>query len=244
MSDLCGIPDWYQSRVDVPVKPHGIQYVSEHIVRCRYSQDWNAIPWLAVYSFNFVLAQVLYTWVRLHVLHAVQAHKMQTLFPDRTGVHFLFIFLLFLSLLGLVYVIEFNYQSTPSHGTDQFAPLEWMDHSYFHYAGVITLLFSYFAMHLLVIHHYIHFIYNVYDYQNMCGVHDLTLVENNAAWNRRAFYVSLECLYAVVVVLFVVFFYWHQTLAVVSEYILVLFVLGISIYNLFISYRLESLYKL
>jgi len=75
VSDVCGLPPWYDTRTHPPVTPDGrLQYVSEHIMRCKYSENavWRAVPWATVYCFAVMLMQVLHTWVCLHKIEALQ----------------------------------------------------------------------------------------------------------------------------------------------------------------------------
>ena len=75
MSDACGLPPWYSVRTHPPVTPEGhFQYVSEHIMRCKYSQSafWRVVPWITLYCFTVMLMQVMHTWVMLHKIEALQ----------------------------------------------------------------------------------------------------------------------------------------------------------------------------
>ena len=75
VSDVCGLPAWYSTREHPPVTPEGrLQYVSEHIMRCKYSEHmfWRAVPWATLYCFTGMLMQVLHTWIVLHKIEALQ----------------------------------------------------------------------------------------------------------------------------------------------------------------------------
>ena len=75
MSDACGLPPWYSVRTHPPVTSKGhFQYVSEHIMRCKYSQSafWRVVPWITLYCFTVMLMQVMHTWVMLHKIEALQ----------------------------------------------------------------------------------------------------------------------------------------------------------------------------
>jgi len=78
VSDICGLPAFYAVRTHPPVTPEGnLQYVSEHIMRCKYSQHalWRFLPWATLYCFNFMLMQTLHTWTVLHKVEAMQVRK-------------------------------------------------------------------------------------------------------------------------------------------------------------------------
>ena len=77
-SDECGEPVWYGQREHPPVTPEGrLQYVSEHLMRCKYSDNalLRQVPWLTVYAFAVLLMQMLHTWVSLHMIEALQVRS-------------------------------------------------------------------------------------------------------------------------------------------------------------------------
>jgi len=244
MSDTCGIPDWYEHRVRQTWKPVGIQFISEHLVRCRYSDSWHALPWLAVYLFNVVLVQHMYTWTRLLMLVALQATRMGLPASSYRGAQMVFAALLFVSLVGLIGVVEFDHEMSPHTVTADGVPITWADLSLSHYAGVGLLLFSCLIVHMMIVYTYSQYVYNAYDFQAMCGIPEVGLGEKQACWKRRVAYWSFEGLYAFTLVLFLFFCLWQPTWAVLTEYILLGMFLLISMYNLVISCRLESVYLL
>ena len=86
-SEVCGEPRWYGARTHPPVTPEGhLQYVSEHIMRCKYSDSalLQQVPWLTVYAFAVLLMQVLHTWVSLHMIEALQVRYSCSLSRTRS----------------------------------------------------------------------------------------------------------------------------------------------------------------
>jgi len=252
VSDLCGLPYWYGRRVHPPITPDGhLQFLSEHIMRCKYSSDsrWLDLPWVVVYLFNVLLVQALYTWVRLNMVMQMQnAH-----FTGSRGVrlhpllHVGFAVFLGISLLGLLIVVEFDHDYIPADMTDKASAIAWVDRSRTHFFGVVMLIGGYFVLHLPVIYVYTLRVFSAHDYTCMCNgpVVDSARRASRPAMIRRGLYIGSESVYLLLMCLFAILvMIGFNAGAVTTEYVLLLAFLCVAFMDLLVSYRLLQWYRM
>ena len=253
LSDVCGEPWWYGRRTHPPKIDEGrLQYLSEHIMRCKYSSEthWHALPWLVTYLFTFSLVQTLYTWVRLNMLvqlqHA-QLHRRDALLYSKT--HVVFAVALVVTTVGLAIVVEFDHEYVPEDGTDpgSAAPIVWINLIYTHYVGVLMLLGGYIAVHVPIAYLYVMQVYSRHDFTEVCedepGLREACA--DRPAQVRRGVYVGSEILYVMLCFLFLVFWVFSMNdSAVATEYVLLVSFLFIAVLDGCLSLRIRFLYEL
>ena len=175
-SNVCGVPAWYDKRVHPPITPDGrLQYVSEHIMRCKYSTHAfsRAVPWLMVYVFMVMLLQATHTWVCLHRIEALQIARLESDCGRPRGAasrvwwHVTFTVLLLTALCGLLAVVHFDHDYVPKLQTstgDGAVIWQWHDRSVFHGTGVGALVTGFFWTHMLVLHAYLMLLMSLHDF--------------------------------------------------------------------------------
>jgi len=249
LSDLCGEPWWYGRRTHPPRIADGhLQFLSEHIMRCKYSTErhWHVLPWVVVYLFTFSLVQTLYTWVRLNMLVRLQrAHVQSCEDVVCSKVHVVFVAALVATSLGLGMVVEFDHEYVPAeHSHADSGAIEWRDRIYTHYVGVLLLLGGYIGLHLPIAYLYVMQVYSRHDFTVVCEA-DEVVCPDRPAQVRRGVYVGTEILYTMLCLLFLVF--WLLSMnesAVATEYFLLAAFLVIAVLDGFLSFRLRSAYQL
>lgn len=251
-SDMCGVPPWYPTRVHPPITPDGeLQYVSEHIMRCKYSSDaqWRAVPWLMVYAFMVMVLQATHTWVCLHRIEALQIARLQSAggAPPRVGWHALFVVVSLTTLGGLITVVHCDHDYVPQYPADT-GMVVWRDRSMYHGAGVGALVTGFFFVHMLVLYTYLMRVKSHHDFRHMCagqmgGPEDLVVIVVMPRVRRGVYIGSQATLFAWCCV-FGGLWYFRVALVVLSEYVLLVFFLVVSLVNLALSRRIWVAYRM
>jgi len=205
------------------------------------------VPWTVVYFLTLMLVQTLYTWVRLNILLQIQtAHVPGNCTVRHSRMHVTFAVGLVVTLLGLMFVIEFDHEPIPQNPADETGPIVWVTRYYSHYVGVVILVTSYFALHVPMAYIYVMHLYSCDDYALACE----TQAERGAAhaWPARILrgvYVGTEFVYAVLYLFFLGFWFLHiNGGAVATEYILLLAFMVLEVLDGFLTFRLRYAYDL
>ena len=250
LSDLCGEPWWYDRRTHPPKIEEGrLQFLSEHIMRCKYSTDthWHVLPWVVVYLFTLSLVQTLYTWVRLNMLVQFQrAHVQRSEDVVGSQWHVVFAAALVATSIGLGMVVEFDHEYVPVEYAASDAPIEWKNRIYPHYVGVLLLLGGYISLHVPIAYLYVMQVYSRHDFSVVCEVHAQgAACADRPAQVRRGVYVGSEIIYLMLCMLFLVF--WLLSMndsAVATEYFLLAAFLLVAVLDGCLSFRIRHVYLL
>lgn len=244
LSDQCGLPEWYGIREHPPVTPDGdLQYVSEHIMRCKYSHValFRWLPWIATYSFSVMLMQAMYVWVSLHMIEAKQISQLQNSGAALHLVsHVLYVGVSFATLAGMLILVHFDHDFLPDARFGESEISKWTNSTHAHAMGVILMISGYMIAHLFVLLAYVVRVKSYHDFTEMC----VGVEVDKGDWGlyRRGSYAGLVifllCLFCVFVILFIV----DNTLVVLTEYVLLSIFVLVSVENLSISVRIHSVY--
>lgn len=252
VSDACGQPQWYHERLHPPVTPDGrLQYVSEHIMRCKYSEDaaMRVLPWAVVYSFALLLVQATHTWIMLHMVEAQQICRLHHAGAQAHVVtHTLFSALALVTLAGMLMVVEFDHDYLPDVRAGQATITVWTDLSHVHAAGVLLLVSGFLLMHLMVLGAYLLRVQSFHDFVHMCaGCGDpwaLSKPLESPVWPRvrRGTYIGGNVLLGATFGVFMLVFWLDLTIVVATEYVLLGMVVVVSVVNLSISRHIALVY--
>jgi len=249
-SDVCGKPYWYGRREHPPVTPDGrLQFLSEHIMRCKYRTGWYALPWVTLYLFAVQLVQTAYTWARLNMVMLLQnAHLTGTRGTVlRPTLHTGFVVVLGMTLLGLIAVVKFDHDYVPENLSDRAGarPIVLVDRSFSHFFGVMILIGGYLLLHLLIIYVYTVRIFSSHDYTCMCDGPALDSCTDRPAMIWWGLYIGSEGVYAVLLCLFALLVALGMNAgAVTTEYVLLLAFLCLVAMDLLVSYRVMRWYRI
>lgn len=257
ISDACGRPDWYAVRVTPPVTPDGsLQFVSEHILRCKYSENsfLRMVPWFTIFLWNILLVQLLSLWVRLHMLEAFQWYRIYrgtaVKFEGSSYnlTHFVYLSAIGATLSGWAILVMYDHDSIPKNWSGTGKVLTWREFVYLHKTGVVMVVFGFILLHFLIIYMYIFRITSYHDYKYMCAGVDVEDADSSDSsvmpWMRRGLYAGCEMTNLVMICFFVVFIFYGYYQAVLIEYVLFACFLVISLASTSLSYRVRYIYDI